>query len=1139
MTTAEYIQSLEGGLEQILQDPKFNNHRNQLSAWKLSAAFSRSYDERYLWNRALFLSTNGCQLMLHGDNVRLATRSLRESALIYENLFHISEVYDKEFALMLSALCYDLAGYQANAVCLIKKVETYQFITDDQQVETSSDNYILQHFRQILLKNIPLANNLINRNLDNDPGIRLFNDAALQWYQQVLTGIDTDFLGQMDKVYHYYLNAFNIPISQLIFLLKTRLKLYVERSIWYNLNNIAHINQHPTWTKYIKLLTNNIYDGRRIKNLERRLSKFEFWTSQLRAVQKGVLDSDESFVIQMPTSAGKTFIAELTILNALIKHPGAKCLYISPFRALTNEKEGELSDNLSKLGFSVSALSGNYEIDEFQDIILSDTDVLIATPEKIDLLLRLNPSYFQQIALAVVDEGHILGDISSRSSLLEFLIIRLKMTRPGLKILFISAVMPPANADEYSVWLSNSAGNVIRSSLHPDSPPAEEWEPTRKLIGRFDWNGNNGRISYKDMSTQDEATNAVTPSFISAIIRKRQYGGTLPDGIAKAQTSAALAFRLSQDGNTLVFCAQVKNTDQVGTALLNLLAKMRETAEAIPTWFTLNTDRESYFYARKWYGPDSYISQCLSHGIGVHFGDLPEAVRRSVEEDFVKGYLKVLISTNTIGQGLNFPIKNLVIHSTLITVKNKIQIKVEVRDFWNIIGRAGRAGMETEGQIIFNVKSWTDEQEFARYTNKANIDAAYSLFFNVLNALVDGRITQRTFENNIKILAEPYILNLITEESIGTDDEDTINSILQNSLFMVQCQANQIEVEPIKNTFRNIFASIKEDNTIEEIRTYAETGLCLKSNKAIDKFITENSELLKAVIEGDNYLAFIELCYQLFDEASLDELDSEKFDKLKLDFVAFIPVTRLWVEGADIDILQNEWANISDNSDHLNILIAQGFYYLFPWIISAFLTLVRFKLNLEQDDLPEDIANVISYIKYGLEDIDACLLKSMGIKNRDVAMLLSDHSLGLSGRALIRWVANLNENDIDQLDISVYDKQNILSVALKLTPQKFENIPDELEFDVKGINFDEDSKFISSVLVIGDKLNIARELTNQFDPYAIEISLDNSKLGYVPREYAKVLSVEIDLNASTYELTVIGISPIADYYDIKVKMLKI
>ena len=109
----------------------------------------------------------------------------------------------------------------------------------------------------------------------------------------------------------------------------------------------------------------------------------------------------------MPTGAGKTFIAELAILKALTEFPDKKCIYITPFRTLTNEVKDTLSKNLNKLNFVVSNVIGSYEIDESQTILIEKSDVIIATPEKIDLLFRTDPEFFENISIVIIDEGHI------------------------------------------------------------------------------------------------------------------------------------------------------------------------------------------------------------------------------------------------------------------------------------------------------------------------------------------------------------------------------------------------------------------------------------------------------------------------------------------------------------------------------------------------------------------------------------------------------------------------------------------------------------------------------------------------------------------------------------------------------------
>src|SRR5205085_2033072 len=98
-------------------------------------------------------------------------------------------------------------------------------------------------------------------------------------------------------------------------------------------------------------------------NLAYEKSIVEFWTSQLKALRSDILTSDDSFIVQMPTSAGKTFIAELSVLASLTDSSEKRCLYIAPYRALVNELEDKLVDTLGALGYRVSNLAGGFEFD--------------------------------------------------------------------------------------------------------------------------------------------------------------------------------------------------------------------------------------------------------------------------------------------------------------------------------------------------------------------------------------------------------------------------------------------------------------------------------------------------------------------------------------------------------------------------------------------------------------------------------------------------------------------------------------------------------------------------------------------------------------------------------------------------------
>jgi len=924
-------------------------------------------------------------------------------------------------------------------------------------------------------------------------------------------------------------------LSHLIFLLKTRINLFTERSIWNNLKEDDDIANSAQWQKYVKLLAYDYYANNSIKSIQDRKSIFELWTSQIRAIESGLIRLDENFVVQMPTSAGKTFIAELLILKHLVNHPQKKCIYIAPFRALTNEKEEELSKYFSKVGFSVSSLSGSYEIDEFQDVILSDSDLLIATPEKIDLLLRLNPDFFKTVSFVVVDEGHIIGDLSTRATLLEFLIIRFRIKVPEIKTLFISAVMPPENADEYSLWLSGKVSNVLRSLKFSDSSTNEEWEPTRKLISFFEWTGDRGDITFQNVITEDEETRVKQGAKLYSFLRHQEFGNKYPTKKVKKESAAALAFKLSEEGNTLVFCAQVPRIKSVATSFLLLLSKVEE----IPERFRLNKNKKSSYYANIWYGVDSYITKCLDIGIGIHYGDMPEQVRTAVEDDFKKGNLKVLLSTNTIGQGLNFPIKNLVFYETQIGRIDNKNTYIQYRDFWNIVGRAGRAGKETEGKIIFIINSITDRRLYEKYTNKSNIEDADSFIFKVLDALVDERINTDGFDNFLSILSETYLLDLLTEEIIGTEYEEVIEQIINNSLFKVQIDKRNIDINSIKQGFTKIFKSFEVDTTFEQLSVYRITGFSFSSNKVIDNFIDENIEELKLIVKDDDYYRIIDCFLKLISQNEINELSDYKLDNLNIAPTDYSVIIEKWIDGIPVQDLITSWEeSFEKDVTEFHIFISKALYYLYPWGISSFLQILAYKLGVEFKDLPENTKNLSSYIKYGLNNSTSCLARSLGIKSRQVSLFLYDQSNQLEGKDFIKWISNLTNDEIEFYELSEFDKENIKDISLKLTPNSFRTTINEFEFTIKGTYYNSDWSETSLEVHIGEELLYNREEQNEFDPYAIIIMKGDRQLGYIPREYSKLIASEIDIESSNYLIIVSSVNPNENYNEIVVQMVK-
>lgn len=1139
MEKHEFLNQIKDDIASLLSNDTLSNYKNQAFAWKLNAKFKRTFQENFLFEKALFLSTNSCYLIQNKFETEIAIKGLTVSAELFSTLSELPDIfiyYDKEFLQILSALCFDLAGYQANSYCIANRIKEYRLSTLDTSISLNSDNAILDQIRLILLKKIPQAKTTLYRNTDlKEKGYTLFQNAISSWYALILDQVEGNYQTQLHDTYLSYLYSGNTYIAHLLLLLKTRIILFEERSIWKILSTINSTSGNHQWKKYTKLLSYDLYEINSIRKIDQRKSIFEFWTSQIRAIEKGILEFEENFVVQMPTSAGKTLIAELLILKYLTNVPNKKCIYIAPFRALTHEKEIELSKNLSKLGYSVSSLSGNYEIDEFQNLILEETDLLIATPEKIDLLLRQNPQLFENVSLVVVDEGHIIGEISPRATLLEFLIIRLKIKTPEIKLLFISAVMPPNNANEYSLWLSNKETNVLRSLKFKNSSIDDEWEPTRKLISSFQWETNGGNITFQNVTTKEENAINSKGAILYSFLKEGEFGNKYPKKKNKVETAAALAFKMSNDGSTLVFCAQVRRIKSVAKALIKIFS-----VTEIPDRFRYNIEKKSSYYSKLWYGENSYITEAINNGVGIHFGDMPEQVRNAVEDDFSKGLLSILLSTNTIGQGLNFPIKNLIFYETQISRTEENNTYIQKRDFWNIVGRAGRANKEIEGRIVFIINSSNDRNLYKSFTKKENIENANSFFFQALDLLTAKRIKEDYFFEIISILAETYLLDLLTEEIIGTDYEEIINRILSNSLFKIQIEKKNLDINFIKKGFYNTFKSFEADSSYEILKIFNKTGLSFKSNKLISEFIDLNMQELNGLLENDNYIGVLRFFLEFISDNILTEINYSKLADIKIKPTECQTIIQGWINSETIQTLIKLWVESTGlEIEAFHSFIAQALTYLYPWIISSFLQILAFKAEIEFQNLPANIKNLPNYIKYGINSNLGCLAMSLGIKSRNVAKLLSTTPEELTEINFIKWISNLLYNEIDTFQISEYDKDNVKDVAIRLTTQRFSIFPEIFEFHIKGTNFNSDWSITSKTVKVGDELTYRREEDNNYDPFAIQLLKGENIIGYIPREYSKKIATEIDIENNFFSIFVENTIVKDGFNEIQVRMTKV
>ncbi len=115
------------------------------------------------------------------------------------------------------------------------------------------------------------------------------------------------------------------------------------------------------------------------------------------------------------------------------------------------------------------------------------------------------------------------------------------------------------------------------------------------------------------------------------------------------------------------------------------------------------------------------LSRLVRSGIGVHHAGMLPRYRRLVEQLAQQGLLKVICGTDTLGVGINVPIRTVVL-SALTKFDGTVMRRLNAREFHQIAGRAGRAGFDTEGDVIALAPE--HEVENAKQTAKTAAKAA-------------------------------------------------------------------------------------------------------------------------------------------------------------------------------------------------------------------------------------------------------------------------------------------------------------------------------------------------------------------------------------------------------------------------------
>ncbi|MDE0001471.1 MAG: DEAD/DEAH box helicase [Rhodospirillaceae bacterium] len=411
--------------------------------------------------------------------------------------------------------------------------------------------------------------------------------------------------------------------------------------------------------------------------------------------EKGLLGSSRrAVVVSLPTSSGKTLIAQFRILQALnqFDHERGWVSYLAPTRTLVNQVARQLRRDFEPLDIVVEQVSPALEVDNIEAELLDQKNpgqefrVLITTPEKLDLMLRQGweDRIGRPLTLVVVDEAHNLQG-SGRGLRLELLLATINSECQRAQFLLLTPFI--ANAREVARWLGGPNSDDVSLAV--------DWQPNDRVIGivhpekgaRLGRGSYDYRLCLETVHTTrrtlvvDEALTLPNNGDIASTYRKVTDASTL---------AAVAAQRLQERGPVIVMHAR---PDWVwGLAeRLKIEANRRapsQKAQLVQRFLELE------------FGEAFPLVDLVNFGVGVHHAGLSDDVRSLMEWLFEDGELRFLVATTTIAQGVNFPVSGVVMASHRYPGSaERPWVDMPPEDFWNIAGRAGRVSQGNLGVV--------------------------------------------------------------------------------------------------------------------------------------------------------------------------------------------------------------------------------------------------------------------------------------------------------------------------------------------------------------------------------------------------------------------------------------------------------
>ncbi|MFM5346393.1 DEAD/DEAH box helicase [Aeromonas veronii] len=964
--------------------------------------FTEGLDERITSIAFTYLSI-GCALSEEIENDEIASAAFEKAADIIHYI-HSPDVIDynnTNFLLVVSSLSYYLAAQYSKSFIVIKKVEATSPLI------SMVSSFLKKDLRRLLqdINSIHLNDEYSHESIEqlgegpvkNSKYYSVILSKAFNFILEYVLSGNESYLGTAIEYIEDVKEISSIDDDPVTWWIARLLKLLIFKfkkySFWSVLPNLI---EHEKTEMYVTQLA------------LREPSIIEMFFAQYNAVR--AMSNSSDIVLSLPTSSGKTRVAEIAILDSLVKKPSSKVLYLAPFRSLSYEVEESMEKVFSPLGFTTTFLYGGGQYSKLDKTLIENSNVIIATPEKAKAIIRADESIADSIDLLIIDEGHLLG-ADERLIKIELFIEELKhhIRKNDGKIVLLSAVLP--NAKDISKWISNDENNIYET----DKTIAN------KRFGIVRWTKSQN-INIEWLSEPKSFNKNFVEKFLPPKAKSKYFPNDKSEGVA------SVALKLSKSGTVLLFIAQARYVVPNATRVFKAMG--RKATKHV--YINLNLF-DTFRLACNEAGAED-IYKLAEYGILCHYGKLPTEVRVLIEQLMRTEKVKVIVSTSSLGQGVNIGISTVIFADVFMNHQN--EKRIDSKDFWNIAGRAGRAFSDIEGKVLYCIDEtkWSKERDLKlcdsyfditkmehaqsgllalikelKHTAKkcgVNFDLLLQLVAdNDFSKLKEGDIDYSgAFESVFDWLDDTLLaLNYKNGSYISIDPSDWIDDVFRGSLAYIQAEkSNDVSQEEVVKFIKSRNkAVIKMAGDHTKWESMVKSGIPLSSSMVLDEYIDEIKEIIDLYNSSGAGVSDL-ICFSKRIECLIQKMPSVSF---KHGF-----------SDDEVNIVRDKWFKAEPLSEiakieHGQEVCVSYFSMTLPWAINA---IVRKLYDLELDGYAESLENLALYCEVGVPNLDAVNIYLTGIKSRvaalDLSMVLNGSVKGLNKSKLFSL---LNKNEID------------------------------------------------------------------------------------------------------------------------------